>query len=338
VQTECDNPIERISINGTLSPSVPLNCGVPQGSVLGPVLFVIYLTGIGNIFDKYGISYKLYADDIQLYIVFHPSALASAVISLEQCIEEVRKWLLTNYLTLNASKTEVILFGRKRQIERTEFCGIKVDGRTIAPSQYVRDLGVIIDSSLTFERHIIKVCRTVFCNIHLINRLSRSMDLTMRTAAINALVLSHVDFCATLFYGLPKKQTSKLEHALRSAFRCIKQFKPRDSLSHLFKEHQWLTAQQRINLHTASFTYKIINHGRPLYLTELLRPLQETSYSLRSSDCNLLTAFRTKSVAGDRAFSIAAAKLWNSIPQNIRQSTNSELFKANYLRHLLTDG
>jgi hypothetical protein len=268
-------------------------------------------------------------------MVLKPSSLSAAVTTLEKCIAEVREWLLLNYLSLNATKTEVILLGRKRHIESTTFNGLNIDGKTIMPSQYVRDLGVLFDSCLMFDRHITKVCRTAFCNLHLINRLSRSLDLTMRIAAINALVLSHIEFCATLLYGLPTKQITKLEHVMRAAFRCIRQLKKYTPISHLFKAHQWLTAQQRVSLHTASLTYKIINYGRPSYLAELLTPLPATSQRLRSVDLNLLMVPRTKSLAGDRAFSVGAIKLWNSIPHEIRMSRNADSFRVTYMKHLL---
>ena len=103
---------QKVVVVDAKSPSAPLSCGVPQGSILGPILFTLYTTPLGKICTKHGITYHLYADDQQLYMAFKPSntrAKEQCIQQLEGCIEEIHKWMSANMLKLNDDKTEFII-------------------------------------------------------------------------------------------------------------------------------------------------------------------------------------------------------------------------------------
>ena len=106
------NRKQSVLINGVSSDELNLSWGVPQGSVLGPILFTIYTTPLANIIRKHGIEFHLYADDTQLYIAFKPSCPGSkydSIKKLEACIEDIRKWMSHNMLKLNEDKTEFLV-------------------------------------------------------------------------------------------------------------------------------------------------------------------------------------------------------------------------------------
>ena len=104
---------QSVMINGTKSKMVPLNCGVPQGSVLGPILFTIYLLPLGNIIRKYGLKFHMYADDSQLYTTFSMPTVNSSVSSMQLAINDIRQWYAANMLKLNDEKTEMLVIGSK---------------------------------------------------------------------------------------------------------------------------------------------------------------------------------------------------------------------------------
>jgi hypothetical protein len=307
---------QKVSINGVLSDELSVTMGVPQGSVLGPVLFIIYMMGVGEVIHKHGFTYKIYADDIQIYRTFLPPELNDIAAKMERCIEDVKNWLQCKLLILNGNKTEFILFGTKHQLKRytSNFQGIHVAGEIISCKEVVRDLGVLLDCHLTLQNHITNICRKAFINVHLISRVSRSMDIQTRRIAVNALVCSHLEYCAVLLHGIPKKLLAKMERVLKSALRVVIGFKRRDPVTHLYPQYNWSTMQQRIHLRTAKLMYKIQRfEGAPQYLKTLFTLPCARSQQLRSQDQQQLAVPRVKSSLGDRSFSVHAARTWSNI-------------------------
>ena len=104
-----------------MSSPVALSFGVPQGSVLGPILFTLYTSPVGSICTKHDINYHMYADDQQIYLSFKPSKAGdkeSCIRRLEMCISEIREWMIVNKLKLNDDKTEFIVFGSRQQLSK----------------------------------------------------------------------------------------------------------------------------------------------------------------------------------------------------------------------------
>ena len=145
-----------VSIGQFSSPSAPVSCGVPQGSILGPVLFCLYMLPLGNIIRKHNIAFHFYADDSQLYL---PLKSADSLQTLLDCLEEVKVWMGSNFLQINNDKTEVIIFGpSKSKTPRTADLGI------LSPyvKSHSRNLGVIFDSNFCFDKQIAAVVKSSF--------------------------------------------------------------------------------------------------------------------------------------------------------------------------------
>ena len=134
---------QQISIDGTLSVKFDLECSVPQGSCLGPLLFVVYASKIFEIVDNHNLEIHCYADDSQLYLSFCPNNIATQEATLarvERCIEDIRDWMLNDKLKLNDHKTEFIIIGTSQQLAKVSINALRVGTATIAPVSSARNL------------------------------------------------------------------------------------------------------------------------------------------------------------------------------------------------------
>jgi hypothetical protein len=328
------NRSQSVMIRDTLSSSSRITCGVPQGSVLGPILFCIYMRGIHDLFSNEKMHYMLYADDIQVVIEDEPANLASAMREMQETAEKISTWLTKKRLKLNAAKTEVMVVGGQKALKNIEIPErINILGTDIGVSQVVRNLGILIDRSLTMDQQVTKVCSTAFSYLRIIGKVRESLTPQTRMKLVHALVSSRIEFGAALLMGTKKSNIIKLQRILNASIRVAYGNKK----GYSEELPQMLTVENLIKFRLLCTVHKIIQSGTPAYLHKML-----LSYvpgrPLRSSDSNLLQVPVVNSEAGERSFSRTAPKLWNSLPLNIRSISSFMTFRKNLLNHLLLSG
>ena len=150
--------VECIKIGSILSDVKKLLYGVPQGSVLGPILFSLYSTPLSKVIQYHpGISFQFYADDTQLHVHITHKNVASALDKLSHCLEDVKRWLSTNKLKINPDKTKFTVFGSKSQLEKLNPSRpVNILGNLISPVDAARNLGVWFDSDFSFSCHVLQ--------------------------------------------------------------------------------------------------------------------------------------------------------------------------------------
>src|SRR5271156_3642512 len=314
---------QAVFLDGVTSDSVNLTCGVPQGSVLGPILFNIYTQPLGEIARKHGMKCHFYADDTQLYTSFSVNDSSTSTKLISDCIADIRSWMKSNLLKLNESKTEVVMIGTKQQLSKVGNIEISVGNVNIRPCSKVRNLGVIFDCNMAMVEHVNSVCKASYFYIHLLGKLRKFLDKSAAAMLTHAFVTSRLDYCNSLLHGISKAVISRLHHVLNSAARIVSRTKMCNHITPVLKSLHWLPVQQHCAFKIVLLTFKAIHDLAPSYLSELI------NYHFPSHDFRSVNDVpRSSSAVGSRAFVVSAPSFWNNLSCDIRSSTFLSSFKS----------
>ena len=328
IQSYLKDRSQIINVNGSKSASFPLTCGVPQGSVLGPLLFTLYTTPLSKIIERNLVSHHLYSDDTQIYTTFNTLDSDMAIRKLQNCLNQVQSWMNTNKLKLNPDKTEFIVIGHQKQREKfNHLFPVKLLNLSTEPSHSVRNLGVIYDSNMSFGKHITHVCKSSFYHIRNLKRIRKHLSLSTAKSIANALVCSRIDYCNSVLSGITDTDMGRLQRVQNCLARVITRA-PRFSPSiPLLKSLHWLPIRARINFKLGVTVYKCLAMHQPPYLSALLLN-RDSGRNLRSDSQRRLVIPKIRSKTGSRAFSICAPAYWNSLPFAVRDAKSLLSFKT----------
>uniref|UniRef100_A0A3B1JNM0 Reverse transcriptase domain-containing protein n=1 Tax=Astyanax mexicanus TaxID=7994 RepID=A0A3B1JNM0_ASTMX len=315
-----------VYLNNECSYQSRVKYGVPQGSILGPLLFTLYMLPLGKIIRRHGINFHCYADDTQLYISAKPNE-ELCINQITDCIKDIKNWMTHNFLLLNSDKTEVLLLGPNID-KNINVNTVDIDGHLIIPGKTVRNLGVIFDPILSFDAHICSIVKIAFFHLRNIAKIRSILSLDDAEKLVHAFITSRLDYCNALLAGSPHKLLHKLQLVQNAAARVLTRARKFDHITPILSSLHWLPVRFCIDYKILLLTYKSLNGLAPHYLQELLTPYNPPR-SLRSQDAGLLLVPRIrKNYAGGRAFFYKAPQLWNSLPINIRDSDTLSIFKS----------
>ncbi len=321
----------RVAWGGEVSKAHKLVTGVPQGSVLGPLLFSTYTKSLAPIIQARGFSYHFYADDAQLYLSFRPDDPKVAA-RISGCLADISAWMKEHHLQLNLAKTELLVFPATPTLQH-DFT-IQLGSSTITPSASVRNLGVIFDDQLTFKEHIAKTARYCRFALHNIRKIRPFLTAHAAQLLVQALVISRLDYCNALLAGLPSNTIKPLQMIQNAAARLVFNEPKRAHVTPLFVSLHWLPVAARIQFKTLMLAYRTTTGSAPTYFHSLLR-IYIPSRSLRSaSEQCLMVPSQRGSKSLSRTFSFTVPGWWNDLPTPIRNAGSLSNFKQQLKTHL----
>ena len=310
--------------NDTLSDAGFVNCGVPQGSILGPLLFLCYINDMP-------ISVKckllLYADDSALLISGNdPKQIAD---QLSKELNSCRNWLIDNKLSLHIGKTESILFGTRYNLNKVNSFDVICNNEIVKNVKSVKYLGLQLDEELSGETIVNEIIKKVITRLKFLYRYKTILTTKSRQTLCTALIQCHFDYsCSSWFPGINIGLTKKLQVAQNKMIRFILKL---GHMSHIgYKERNkagFLNVTDRVKQLKLGHVHKIVNKTCPSYMSSNFKFLNENVN--RTNTRSYQHNFFIPSIGsqGTKTFFYTAMKDWNSLPANIKEIKNEDRFK-----------
>ena len=329
IHSYMSNRQQIVKLNNCFSDPSTVKHGVPQGSCIGPIFFLAYVSYLYDIIGNETVSIGGFADDHQLYLKFKPNikSIHLAINNIENTIRKVRNFFLTHNLSINDRKTELIILGNNYHLSKINNIHINVGTSVIQPSNSVRNLGIIFDKNLSMEQQVREVCKKSYFQLYRLKQLDKYLSSDLLSILIHSYISSHLDYCNALYFGLPNILINKLQRIQNSAARLLTNTPRHWHITPILKDLHWLPVEQRILYKIGILAYKSLNGLCPTYLSKFITKYTP-SKNLRSKNRNLLSKPKINCKKyGGRGFKFAAAHVWNDLTDDVRQAETYNVFK-----------
>ena len=322
-QSYLSNRTQRCNVNGNLSTASTVTSGVPQGSILGPLLFLMYINDLPNCLRV--AAPRIFADDTS--ITLSAKTVADLKLAVTSELNNLTCWLRANKLSLNVANTELMIIGSRQRLNtQCEEINISIDDRTIKRVDHIKSLGLTIDAQLSWSKHVDEISKKVSSAIGALKRVRPFIPTDVAVQIYNALILPHIDYCSPVWDGMSGCLTDKLQKLQNRDARVITQ-SPFDTSSNLlFAMLRWEKLSLRHKKQKALIMYKTLNELAPDYLQCLFTERHVNDYNLRNLE-GKLSLPKPNTNYLKRSFCYSGACLWNNLPQDLKSVCSIGQFK-----------
>ena len=322
------NRSQRVCLNNHLSESASVTCGVPQGSILGPLLFLIFINDLPLVL-KQSASVDLYADDTIFYDF--QNDVYQLETNLQLTLNSLQDWCRQNGMVINTEKTKVMLITsrQKRQNLQNSALSLKYNDIDIRMSTCDKILGVYVDENLLWNEQFRHISKKLSSSLWLLSKIRSYLSTDHRILFYNAYIKPHIEYCSVVWCNTSNNNINKINKLQRRACKLILA-QEYDGLENSLKRLNILSFDQSIFINKAKIMYKVFNNLAPIYLQELFHmrdvTLNNTASNLRSVAQNNYIVPQAKCNLFKGSLSFSGVIVWNSIPVSIKASPSLGIF------------
>ena len=310
-----------VKFTGSLSNIETLQCGVPQGSCLGPLLYSIFVNDMPYVLENAGMG--IYADDTTMYVSSDSIEHVNEV--LQQELKLVSEWITENKLKLNVLKTKCMALGSKYALRTDQKLSLSL---TVEQVKEVKLLGVTIDESLSWSTQIKKTVVRMIYGIYAIRRSAHLLTNTSVRLVIQSLVLSNLDYCPVIWSSASKQEISKLQLAQNRAARLALRCSVRSSVDDMHTRLSWMRVDERLACSLILFLNNVYSSQKPVSFSLQLSPVDERhGYNTRQALSGHFTCPLPKTNALKKTVMYRAIAYWNLLPSYLTLTRNKGKFK-----------
>ena len=304
------------------------NLGVPQGSILGPLLFILYINDIPEIIKEGKIN--LFADDTMIYVVNKDVDVLVSILQNE--LIRVNKYMSVNKLKLNTNKTKFMLLCSDNQLTifKSKDLNINIGGENIELVTHIKYLGIIIDRKLKFEMHVDYISKKVAKKINFMNRISKQLTQWSRLLIYNTIIMPHFTYCSTIFYLINQTQIAKLQLLQNRAMRIILGCNRYTSINVMLKCLNWLDVKKIVIFNCMVFVYKLVKGLLPEYF-QAEKNCDIHDYNTRQKD-HFHVVKKNKECTKKSILHQGLVE-YNSLPKELKEIDTLVKFKVNLKKH-----
>ncbi len=309
------------------SDTLPVNFGVPQGSILGPLLFVIFINDMPDYFNAE--SLNLYADDTAISI--HANDPEVLELNLNHALQKASSWLCANKLTLNVTKTSFMIFGTLNNLKKYSDISVSLENSQIERSSKFKYLGVILDPYLTFTHHVDYLISKSIGRLKMFSK-TRPVVSTETSLMLYKTVCAPVfDYCDIIYDCLSQKNSNRLQKLQNSALRIISQSPRHISSVELHAQYKLDFLVTRRHKHCCHYAYKGLNDMCPPNFVSLFVPVTMRDCSITTrSETNLDVIIPNMRLEFSRkGYGYRGPWFWNLLDREIKSAKTFNQFKRN---------
>lgn len=317
-------------VNGSLSSESQISCGIPQGSILGPLFFILYINDLPECLQNS--SSRMFADDTNLTI--SGVSMEEVESAMNDDLDRVKSWLKANRLSLNVAKTEFLLIGSNYKLNNLDKQpSIKIEASNIKQVSHSKMLGVSIDNHLSWAKHIDEISKKVSSGIGVLRRVRDFVDRETLISIYNALIRPHFGYCSEVWDNLGQGLSKRLQILQNRAARIILNWSNDSPHLEALAALGWVTLEtQRVKTKSKTM-FKVLKGQAPTCLTEHFKFKKEvTDINLRGSTSSLQLPL-PKTEFMKRSFAYSGAKIWNDLPPGMRECESLNAFSKKIANH-----